>query len=134
MGLCTGGAAVAIGSTVAAAFPLSIAAGAGGRRALGNTGALPVVGIWARPAVDIVLTTEAADVSAFVQGKQRVGACSVALLAVGYQFFAGLATKLGQPVTILALARTVPVLRHMREDTIAYIALARAILLHLEEV
>ena len=116
MGLRTGGAAVAIGSTVAAAFPLSIAAGAGGRRALGNTGALPVVGVWARPAVDIVLANRAAEIGACVEGDHRVSSCPVALLTARYQFFAGLATKLSRPVIIFALERTVTVLNHMRLD------------------
>ena len=123
-------AAIAVSAAVAATFPLVGAGYALGFLFLRDVGTLAIVVIRALSAVDVVLARVSPHVCAFVKWYQCVRCGSVALFTARNQLFTCLTAELSEPVAIVALARAVPILAHVWEDTILNVTSARAILLH----
>lgn len=90
--------------------------------------------ILAFAAVNVVLARETAHICSFVEGDLRVRTGSVALFASRDQILTRLAAELSEPVAIFTDTRTSAVLTQMREYAISNVALARSILLYLEEI
>ena len=90
--------------------------------------------VWALAAVDVVLAGVATDVCAFVQRYTCVRRCPIALFAARDELITGLASEFSEPIPVITLAGAVPIDRHVREDTILDITLARAVLLDRQEV
>lgn len=128
------GARAAIRTTVAATGPLVAAGGTRGGPLLVEIGTHAVIVIPTLATVQVVRARRITDLCSRVKWNHGVHGCLVALVTAWNQLATLLAARLRQPVALLAGARPVPILRHKLELTLLDVALALALLTHLQKV
>ena len=117
-------ATISVSTTVSAAFPLGRAGLALRLQILRDVGTLPIVVVGTFAAVDVVLTGVTTNVCTFVQRYHRIRGRSIALLTARNELLALQTSELSEPISIFTRARAVPILCHMRKDTVLDIAAA----------